>query len=226
VSLFAGGFALRAADGAMARVSAPSAAVPLASWSQVAGGGDPRQRHSESHGHEPEALAAVVADHLLVEREIALLMVRRGGFAAARLRGPDVVASRVGSRYVQGRTAAGGWSQQRFARRRDNQTGALVGAAVEKASRVLLARTPPAEILVTGGDRGLVDRALNDPRLRALSVLARGPHLGLGDPRAEVVRSVPGLLASVRIDVHEPAGDRADASARPRPEADHGRGSS
>ncbi|MGW0243639.1 Vms1/Ankzf1 family peptidyl-tRNA hydrolase, partial [Micromonospora chalcea] len=32
---------------------------------------------------------------------------------------------------VQGRTAAGGWSQQRFARRRDNQAKAALGDAAE-----------------------------------------------------------------------------------------------
>ena len=35
--------------------------------------------------------------------------------------GDRLVASKVDSYYVQGRTAAGGWSQQRFARRRENQ---------------------------------------------------------------------------------------------------------
>lgn len=193
-STFTGGFMLRAADGAVARVSAPSAAVPLPSW---------------PHDHGPdmlvaEVLAAEVADHLLAEREIALLVVRRGGYAAVRLRGVRVVSSKVGSRYVQGRTAAGGWSQQRFARRRDNQTGALVRAAVEVASRFLVASTPPAEILVTGGDRILVGRVLDDPRLRVLTGLPRGPHLALGDPRVEVIRLAPGLLSAARIGVHEP----------------------
>jgi hypothetical protein len=231
-SPFTGGFTLQSADGTVARVSVPSAAVPLAPWPQAVGepvdGGDRQERNGdgEPRGPGPEALATAMADHLLAEREIALLVVRRGGYAVARLRGADVVVAKVGSRYVQGRTAAGGWSQKRFARRRDNQTSALVGTAVEKAVQVLLARTPPAEILVTGGDRGLVDRALSDPRVRVLAVLPRGPHLALGDPRAEVVRSVPGLLATVRIGVHEPTGSRADTSTRHRPLADRTRGSS
>lgn len=58
-------------------------------------------------------------------------------------------------------------------------------------------------MLVTGGDRALVDRALADPRLRAVARLPRGPHLALGDPRADVVRAVPAMLRSVRITLTE-----------------------
>ena len=50
-----------------------------------------------------------------------LLLVRKGGFAVARMAGERQVESKVGQRHVQGRTKAGGQSQQRFARRRDNQ---------------------------------------------------------------------------------------------------------
>ena len=39
----------------------------------------------------------------------------------AVVRGTEVVSSMVGRRHVQGKTKAGGQSQQRFARRRDNQ---------------------------------------------------------------------------------------------------------
>jgi hypothetical protein len=182
------GFDLQAADGSRAQVSATAAPVPLPPW----------------QGQGPQACAAVVAAHLLAERDVALLVVRRGGYAAALLHGPEVVASKLGTRYVQGRTAAGGWSQQRFARRRDNQTRELVGAAVEAAARILGTRGDPApEVLVTGGDRTLVDRVLTDPRLRAVARLPRGPQLALGDPRCDVVRSVPGMLRAVRITLAE-----------------------
>ena len=45
--------------------------------------------------------------------------------------------SKVGQRHVQGRTKAGGQSQQRFARRRDNQARAAYEAAAEHAARIL-----------------------------------------------------------------------------------------
>jgi hypothetical protein len=191
------GFDLQAADGALAHVSAANGAVPFPGWpvaDDAPAGPDP--------GPLAEALAEVLAAHLLVERDVALLVVRRGGYAAARLHGGTIVASKVGSRYVQGRTAAGGWSQHRFARRRDNQTTGLLGAATQVAARIL--GDGPAQALVTGGDRALIDRMLAEPALRAVAALPRGPHLALGDPRADVVRAVPDLLRSVRITLTEP----------------------
>ena len=146
------------------------------------------------------ALAAAV----LAPRAVAVLLVRRGGYACAVVRDGRVVTSKVGSRYVQGRTAAGGWSQQRFARRRDNQTAGLVGSAADVAARLLL--EPPSDTVATGGDRPLVDRVLADPRLRALAALPRGPHLQVGDPRSDVVRTLPDLLTRVAVTLAEPAG--------------------
>ena len=50
-----------------------------------------------------------------------LLLVRKGGFAVARMTRDSIADHKIGQRHVQGRTKAGGQSQQRFARRRDNQ---------------------------------------------------------------------------------------------------------
>ena len=62
-----------------------------------------------------------------------MLLVRKGGFAIARLAAPTTTDSKVGQRHVQGRTKAGGQSQQRFARRRDNQARQAYEAAAEHA---------------------------------------------------------------------------------------------
>jgi hypothetical protein len=138
-----------------------------------------------------------LAAHALAPLGVAVLLVRRGGYAVALVSDGAVAASKVGSRYVQGRTAAGGWSQQRFARRREGQTAALVDAAAVTAARVL---SPPSGAwLVTGGDRALVDRVLADPRLKALAALPRERHLDVGDPRSDDVRALPERLRSVRI---------------------------
>ena len=142
-----------------------------------------------------------LVDNACAARTVAVLLVRRGGYACAVVRGPRVVASKVGSRHVQGRTAAGGWSQQRFARRREGQAGELVRAAADVAARVLSA---DADRMVTGGDRALVERVLADPRLDRLTSLPCGPHLEVGDPKADVVRALPERLRSVRITLTDP----------------------
>ncbi len=132
-----------------------------------------------------------------------VILVRRGGFAAAVVEGDAVIASGVGKRHVQGRTAAGGWSQQRFARRRDKQVHELVDAATDYAARVILPALP-VDYLATGGDRSLVEDVLADSRLRALAAVPRGPHLDVPDPRRDVVESLPERLATLRIDLADP----------------------
>jgi VLRF1 release factor-like protein len=131
-----------------------------------------------------------------------VLLVRKGGFAVARLDGAEVVASKVGQRHVQGRTKAGGQSQQRFARRRDNQARQAYEAAADHAHRVLVQPpggapgAAPVRALVCGGDRSAVEAVLEDPRLarspgppadRPLADLVVAPWLAVPDPRRSVL---------------------------------------
>ncbi|SDM95272.1 hypothetical protein SAMN05660642_03681 [Geodermatophilus siccatus] len=139
-----------------------------------------------------------------VPHRAAVLLVRRGRWAVGVFDGSDLVVSKVDTRRVQGRTAAGGWSQQRFARRRANQTDAVVGAAAETAVRVLGPHTGEVEALFTGGDRGLVDDVLADPRLRALAALRRGPALEVGDPTKAVLLETPAQFRAVEVHIVEP----------------------
>jgi hypothetical protein len=109
-----------------------------------------------------------------------VLLVRKGGFAVARLEGERLVEHKIGQRHVQGRTKAGGQSQQRFARRRDNQARQAYEAAADHAARIL--RPGP---LVTGGDRPAVDEVLADARLSGMRVVE--PWLAVPDPRRAVL---------------------------------------
>ena len=139
-----------------------------------------------------------------VPHRAAVLLVRRGRWAVGVFDGGDLVVSKVDARQVQGRTAAGGWSQQRFARRRAHQTDAVVGAAVETAVRVLLPHAGEVEALFTGGDRGLVDDVLADPRLRALAALRRGSALEVGEPTKAVLLETPSQFRAVEVHIVEP----------------------
>ena len=147
--------------------------------------------------------AEAVREHALVPRPALALLVRRGGYACAVLDGDRVVASKVGSRYVQGRTAAGGQSQQRFARRREKQAHELVGAAATVAQRVLLPAVADGVLLATGGDRPLLDEVLADRRLAALARLPRCPPLEIHDPKFDLVTDLPRRLRTVRITLTE-----------------------
>ena len=129
-----------------------------------------------------------------------LLLVRKGGFAVARLQAGEIIASKVGQRHVQGRTKAGGQSQQRFARRRANQARVAYEAAGEHAFRLLAGQ--PLEALVCGGDRQAVHEVLADPRLAALSSLRTEPWLDVSDPRRAVLERavIDGTSAILEVD--------------------------
>ncbi len=179
------GVELSAPDGASAVL-----AVPYPPWHPA--------------GEDPVTVAAALAEHAASPRRVAVLVVRRGGYAAAVVEGDAVIASKVGRRHVQGRTAAGGWSQQRFARRRGKQTAELADASAAVAARILGAAG--AGWLVTGGDRPLVEGVLADPALRAVAGLPRGPHLAVGDPDGALVRTLPVVVTRVRVTLREPRG--------------------
>jgi hypothetical protein len=125
-----------------------------------------------------------------------VLLVRKGGFAVARLEQATSVESKVGQRHVQGRTKAGGQSQQRFARRRDNQARQAYEAAADHAARILGDVRGP---VVTGGDHEAVKEVLADPRLRGLE--ATGPWLAVPDPRRGILDQAVLDAQSIQVDV-------------------------
>ena len=124
-----------------------------------------------------------------------VLLVRKGGFAVARLEQEKTVESKVGQRHVQGRTKAGGQSQQRFARRRDNQARMAYEAAAEHAARILTG----VGIIVTGGDHSAVEAVLTDRRLAGLVVTP--PFLTVPDPRRAILEQAVADAGAVRVDV-------------------------
>ena len=127
-----------------------------------------------------------------------VLLVRKGGFAVATVHGNEIVESKVGQRHVQGRTKAGGQSQQRFARRRDNQARQAYEAAADHAARIL---APRLTSLVTGGDRPAVEAVLEDPRLVRARDRVVGPWLPVPDPRRSVLEGAVADSCAVRIRV-------------------------
>jgi hypothetical protein len=126
-----------------------------------------------------------------------ILLVRKGGFAVARLAGDHTVESKVGQRHVQGRTKAGGQSQQRFARRRDNQARAAYEAAADHAARIV----GNVAVLVVGGDHAAVAAVLDDQRLREVASRVAGAFLPVPDPRRAVLEGAVADACSVTFSV-------------------------
>ncbi|MCU1592575.1 MAG: hypothetical protein JWP11_3831 [Frankiales bacterium] len=149
-------------------------------------------------------LAESLVEHVLRPRHVGVLLVRLGGYAAGIFEGRELVSSKVGSRQVHGRSAAGGQSQQRFARRREGQARVALGAAADNAVRILLPEARRLDAVVLGGDRSAVDEVLTDRRLQPLLDLVTGRLLDVPDPRLKVLQQAPDLFRAVRIHLVEP----------------------
>lgn len=137
--------------------------------------------------------------HLAQPWRIGVVLVRRGGFAVARLEGATLAESKIGRRHVQGRTKAGGWSQQRFARRRDNQARAAFDAAAEHVERLLTGTARPLHLLATGGDRQAVTSTMDHPVLTGLRGLPQVWLGGLPDPNRTVLEAAVAQVRSLEI---------------------------
>ena len=128
---------------------------------------------------DPAAIAEALAAHARKPRTVGVLLVRLGGYAAGVFTGypPVLGAAKVGSRLVHGRSAAGGWSQHRFARRREKQANEALSAAADAAVLIfggVKKGGARLDAVVLGGDRRAVADLRDDPRL--------APYFGLARP--------------------------------------------
>ena len=144
-------------------------------------------------------------DELLAARpgRIGLLLARKGAVAVGVAEGDDLTVSKVDTHYVRGRTAAGGWSQQRFARRRDNQARAAAADGAAIVGRVLLPEVRTLAALVCGGDRAAVDAILAAPALAPLAGLRAERLLDVPEPRHAVLVGAVAQARAVRILIRE-----------------------
>ena len=143
-----------------------------------------------------------LADWAVAPTRLGLILVRRGGYAVGLSQGTELSAHKVGTRYVQSRTAAGGWSQQRFARRRHNQADALVGSVIDHTMRIVLGS--PTDALIVGGDKALIRDVLADVGLARLAELPRRELFDLPDPKLAVLAQALRRGRAVHITLTEP----------------------
>jgi hypothetical protein len=185
----------RGADGAVAECHVPFPPLP-----------EPDHGRAARPAADPVAgPAAALAAHATTDRLVGVILVRLGGYAVGAFAGQRLVASKAGARPVHGRTSAGGWSQHRFARRRDKQAREALAAAAATAAVVLGPYEKSLAAVVLGGDRRAVDALRDDVRLAPLFVLAVDPFLTVPDPRPAVLLETPRRFRAVRIRLIEPA---------------------
>lgn len=166
-------------------------------------------------GADPAEVADRIAAHASAERTVGVLLVRLGGYAAGVFTGapPRLAASKTGARLVHGRSAAGGTSQQRFARRREKQAHQALDAAADAAVSVFERFSGNLDAVVLGGDRLAIGRVRQDQRLEPYLDLAVERFLTVPEPRLTVLRDTPRLFRAIRIRVIEPVPPVAAAPA-------------
>jgi hypothetical protein len=140
------------------------------------------------------------------ERTVGALLVRRKAHGVGIFDGARLRAGHHDSHYVQGRTKAGGWSQQRYARRRANQADRAFAGAAEDAMELLLPELEHLDALVLGGDGTAVRTVLETPgleRLRALASAGRHPVYSVPDPNRGVLEGFGTIFRAVPIRLNE-----------------------
>lgn len=145
-----------------------------------------------------------VVTHLEQAWRLGVVLVRRGGFAVAYVVGPAVVDAKTGRRHVQGRTKAGGWSQHRFANRRDNQARVAFEAAAGYVEQLVLPHSATLDLVVSGGDRKAVDTVFADPALRPLTMRPQRWLGGVPDPKRAVLEQAVATARSVTVRIMDP----------------------
>jgi len=150
--------------------------------------------------------AGQIAAHACADRTVAVFLVRLGGYAAGIFTGPapQLATSKVGARLVHGRSAAGGTSQHRFARRREKQAAEALGAAAATAAAVFGPYAERIDAVVLGGDRRAMATLRTDTRLAPYFGLAVERFLTVPDPRLTVLRGAPRLFRAIRIRLTDP----------------------
>jgi hypothetical protein len=183
-----------AADGAVAECHPP---FPPLRWAGTGADGEPVDGG-------PVAAAEQIVAHAVADRTVGVLLVRLGGYAVGVFAGspPRLVRSKTGSRPVHGRSAAGGWSQHRFARRRENQAATALRAAGDAATVIF----GPYRLhsLVLGGDKRSIAGLRGDTRLAPYLGLAVDRFLTVPDPRLAVLKDSPHSFLAIRIRLTEP----------------------
>lgn len=175
-----------AVDGALAEVAVPFSELP------------------PPHGSQPGLAVRPLVEHLLVSRRIGLVLVRLGAHSVGIARDGVVESSSTDRHLVHGRNKAGGWSQQRFARRRQGQAQRSLDSAAEAVVKNLLPERTELDAVVLGGDKKALQALREDTRLAGLLGAAEPRVLDVPEPRRAVLDDAAQRAIAVEIAVYDP----------------------
>ena len=139
--------------------------------------------------------ALLDADYL-----VGAALVRLGRYAIAVYQGRQLLVSKTDTRYVKSRHSAGGTSQQRFRRVRENQIHRLYA----KASQVLTQQWQPyagrLDYVALGGEASTVNGFIKEcPLLTRLAPITLPGRLDVREPNRASLDSVGEMLYRCRV---------------------------
>jgi hypothetical protein len=156
------------------------------------------------HGTQEGLLVSALVDHLRASRRIGLVLVRLGAHSVGIARDGVVESSSTDRHLVHGRNKAGGWSQQRFARRREGQAQRSLDRAADAVAKTLLPERAELDGLVLGGDKKALQALREDTRLAGLLAGAEPRILDVPEPRRAVLDDAAQRAIAVEIAIYDP----------------------
>ena len=140
----------------------------------------------------------------LLNREpvIAVMLLRLGSYSVGVFRGRRLLDAKTGTRYVKGRHSAGGTSQRRFARVRENQIHHLYVKVCGVVRQKLEPYKEELEHIFLGGERHTLTGFVKEcPFLQRLEPLIVGRLLPVGEPRRRELERMPNEIWKSRVTV-------------------------
>lgn len=149
-----------------------------------------------SDGIDAEPLLSLLA----ARPTIGVALVRLGRYAVAIYEGSKLAVSKTDTRYVKGKHHAGGTSQRRFQRVRENQTHRLYVAAAGALERQWRPWFDRIDYVVLGGEAATVNGFVKEcPLLARLAPITLERRLDVREPNRAALDQVGEMLYECRV---------------------------
>jgi peptide subunit release factor 1 (eRF1) len=131
---------------------------------------------------------------------LGVVLLRLGGYSVGVFEGDRLLTSKTGTRFVKGRHRAGGQSQRRFARRREEQARELFDKACSVVATNFAAYEKRLDYVFLGGDKLTLHSFLKRCEyLQRLGGKTMTRVLHVGKPRYEALCNAPSQIWKTRV---------------------------
>jgi hypothetical protein len=131
---------------------------------------------------------------------LGVVLLRLGGYSIGVFEGERLLTSKTGTRFVKGRHRAGGQSQRRFERRREEQARELFDKACSVVTTKFADYEKRLDYVFLGGDKLTLHSFLKRCEyLQGLAGKTLARVLNVGKPRYEALRNAPSQIWKTQV---------------------------